>query len=76
MKTKGNINWTLLLEGNKKVKSIVSQWSTGEMSTRTVAELLKWSEEGREMRRLVKDRGVVQSRNLARKAISYREALV
>ena len=67
------INWTLLLECNKKVSFLIEDWSLNKTSTREVTRSLAFSEFAGEFRNLVRSHGTTYGRRLARKALRYRK---
>ena len=65
-------NWNLLLESNKSVSELIRNWASGDFSTRNVADTLSFTEFAGEFRRLVRSRGTVLGRKMARKALKQR----
>jgi|GEM_PF-1899910 len=72
MKTVESVNWGLLLETDRQTAVMFSNWATGTLTTREVANRLAHSEFAGEFRRLVRNNGTTYARRLARKALRYR----
>ena len=72
MKTVNSVNWKLLLDKDKDVARLVSQWSKEKITTRDVASRLAYTPFSGEFRKLVRAQGTTYARRLARKALSYR----
>ncbi len=76
MRTRNSVDWTTLLETNRKVRSIIKNWSVGKVTTDHVESRLAYTNYAGIFRSLVRTNGTLYGRRLARKAISYRSAAV
>ena len=72
MKTIESINWGLLLESDRQVSKMISNWSTESLTTREVIGRLAHTQFAGEFRRLIRNNGTTYARRLARKALRYR----
>lgn len=72
MNSGDSVKWDLLLGTNRSVTSVVRRWSVGNASTRQVSNALAGTEFAGEFRDLVRSRGTLYARRLARKALRYR----
>ena len=72
MKTVNSVNWKLLLDGDRDVANLISQWSIENLTTRDVASRLAYTKFSGEFRKLVRANGTTYARRLARKALRYR----
>jgi len=71
MKKANSVDWQLLLNEDR-VSNLISEWSTGKISTRKVTSELSYTSYAGEFRKLVRERGTLYGRSLARKALRYR----
>ena len=63
-------NWGLLLDGG--YGQVLTDWSTGNLSTRQVTDVLSFTTAAGEFRNLVRTYGTDYARRNARKALRYR----
>jgi len=75
MKTMHSVDWDLLLDSNSNIRSTVTKWANGNISSRAVSEMVMGTQFSSAFRHLLRTHGTMYGRRLARKAINYRQGV-